>query len=236
LDRFHITNYCFNKAIEKAGTKDFELLVLDNNSSDYRTSTAKYINSDLIPSDKIFTVFDNQKNNGIAGGYNQLIKKAKGEHICFLPNDIVLSENWLVDLIRYNTDVYKSGLTSIHCEGDRGVYMPLLNERDEFTSVWKNKEGITSGVSLINMNALGAIGKFDETLGVYGREREQFARRLSLLGYYNYYIPNQSSIHLGKEVNEINDYTKMKEKALQIGNARYNTALEEMKKTNNYCL
>ncbi len=227
-DRYEMTRYCLERLLSKIGDIEYELLVLDNNSTDQRMCS-------YLP-EKVHYIA-NHSNIGIAAGYNKLLSIAKGDYICFLSNDILLlGDNWLFDLIHYNQEINKSGLTSIHCEGEKGVYMPLLNNNDSFTHVWKNKTGITSGVSLISRQALESVGLFDETLGIYGREREQFARRLSLLGYYNYYIPGQYSVHLGREVNDTSEYKRMKDEALQLSSNRYTESLKEMSKKNNYKL
>ncbi len=240
-DRYQMTKYCLEALLSKIPSNiTYELLILDNGSKDERTKEIKRLD------DKTFRLIGG-KNIGIAAGFNKLLDIAKGEYIVFLSNDIlVLNDNWLSDLIYYNETIEKSGLTTIYCEGDKGMYMPLLKKNSEveggpamgedFVNAWKNQSGITSGISLINRNTYEKIGHFDSSLGIYGRERQQYARRLSLLGFYNYYIPGQHSIHLGREVNDTSDYAKEKEKNLQIGNARYDVALAEMRKTDNYKL
>ncbi len=231
LDRYQMTKYCVENMMAKAGDVDYEILILDNFSSDQRV--VKYVR-ELNMLDNVTLVEQIEKNMGIASGFNNLLNRAKGEHICFLSNDILLGNNWLLDLIHYNNQIDKSGLTSIHCEGEKGVYGPLLNHNDDsFTSVWQPKS-TTSGVSLINRSAFESVGAFDESLGVYGREREQYASRLHMLGFHNYYVPGQFSVHLGREVNDESDYKQMKTKALQLSAPVYTSSLIEMKKKNNF--
>lgn len=230
LDRYVMTKYVLEQALREVGQGiTYELLMLDNGSKDQRV--IKLIEE--MATDKVFY----GENRGISQGYNHLLKRAYGEYICFMPNDILpLSENWLADLISSNDDIEKSGLTSIHCEGEKGFYSPLLNTQDTFSSTWNPKGNITSGLSLINRHALEDVGAFDETLGIYGREREQYAYRLSMLGYKNYYVPGQFSTHLGRDMNDTTEYITNKESALELSSNRYITALAEMKKTNNYRL
>ncbi len=223
-DRYFMTKYCLLAALSKAGYSDFELLILDNGSNDQRT--AKMCSDTDFPAVQSGIIECLDTNIGIAAGFNQLLRKAKGDYIVFLTNDILLGENWLADMIHYSNEIEHSGLVTIHCEGDKGAFGPLLNTISEFTSVWSPANNITSGVSLISRIALEAVGAFDETLGIYGREREQYAHRLKMLGFKNFYVPGQYSVHLGREISD-SDYKKMKEKVKQFAGPRYTASLKE---------
>ncbi len=256
-DRYVMTQYCLENLISKINDNDYELLILDNGSKDLRayefackikaaeqakimesadklSPEARELLAQSIDQYTKIKVFRNEENKGIAAGYNKLIKEAKGDFICFVPNDVLVGDNWLKDLMFYNSQIDKSGFTSIHCEGDKGSFGPLLNHDDTFTEVWKCKNNITSGVSLINREALAFVGSFDESLGIYGREREQMAIRLGLAGCHNYYVPGQYSIHIGREINDTSDYKKMKDVEIKRSVPQYNESLNEMKKTKNY--
>lgn len=70
----------------KKYTKDFELIIVDNGSTD---GTVEYIKS--IPEIKLI---QNGENRGFSKGNNQGIEIAEGEYIGFLNNDILLYPNW----------------------------------------------------------------------------------------------------------------------------------------------
>ena len=70
----------------KKYTKDFELIIVDNGSTD---GTVEYIKS--MPDIKLI---QNAENNGFSKGNNQGIEIAQGEYIGFLNNDILLYPNW----------------------------------------------------------------------------------------------------------------------------------------------
>lgn len=67
-------------------TKDFELIIVDNGSTD---GTVEYIKSK--PEIKLIS---NSENKGFSAGNNQGIAIAQGEYIGFLNNDILLYPNW----------------------------------------------------------------------------------------------------------------------------------------------
>ncbi len=70
----------------KKYTNDFELIIVDNGSTD---GTVEYIKS--MPDIKLI---QNAENNGFSKGNNQGIEIAQGEYIGFLNNDILLYPNW----------------------------------------------------------------------------------------------------------------------------------------------
>ncbi len=67
-------------------TKDFELIIVDNGSTD---GTVEYLKS--LKDVKLIL---NTENKGFAAGNNQGIKIAEGEYIGFLNNDILLYPDW----------------------------------------------------------------------------------------------------------------------------------------------
>lgn len=75
----------FIESIKKY-TKDFELIIVDNGSTD---GTVEYIKS--MPDIKLI---QNTENKGFSAGNNQGIEIAQGEYIGFLNNDILLYPNW----------------------------------------------------------------------------------------------------------------------------------------------
>ena len=69
-------------------TKDFELIIVDNGSTDGTVDFIKSLDKDNIK------LIVNSKNLGFPKGNNQGLEIAEGEYIGFLNNDILLSPNW----------------------------------------------------------------------------------------------------------------------------------------------
>lgn len=74
----------------KAHTLDYELVIVDNGSSE--DGTKEYIQS--ITDKYVF----NEINLGFAKGNNQGTKVAGGEFLCFMNNDIMAGPGWLLEL------------------------------------------------------------------------------------------------------------------------------------------
>jgi len=99
---------------------DFELLLIDDGSSDLSQSIAKEFES----KDSRIKFFQNEYNLGICGTRNKGIVLSKGEYISFLDNDDELDGNFLLDNVRLlqkkNADAVKFGrvLVDISKTGD----------------------------------------------------------------------------------------------------------------------
>ena len=176
-------NLCLTKlCIEsiKKHTKDYELIVIDNASSD---GSYNYIadNSDY----RIF----NKDNLGFVKAVNQGLELAKGEYVCLLNNDIVVTEGWLDGMLKYYTllsDVgivgCKSNIVSGHAIDKEfySEYDPCYIElyakkmrRINFNKVMISPR-ITGLCMLFPMSLVYDIGKFDEIYGMGNYEDDDF--------------------------------------------------------------
>jgi len=73
----------------------YEIIFVDNASTD---GTQNYLKT-LQKKDKKVTVVFNKKNKGFSAGNNQGAKKAKGEYVLFLNNDVLVAAGWLENLV-----------------------------------------------------------------------------------------------------------------------------------------
>jgi len=223
IDRFQMTKYCVNNAIENAGIdlSDIELLVLDNGSTDKRTiEYGKKVSTKHVSL---------PKNIGVASGYNILFKMATGDYICTIGNDIYLQKNWLKDLLYYAESIKKSGVSGIHCLLDKGIF-------NKKYGVYMPSNGMIYSTTFFSKKLLNEIGGFDERLSGYGCEDSQFAWRSMMSGYNNYYIPNHSSTHLGEDFNTTSEYRKSKDENLKKNTEILQKTTNEMYKIKNYKL
>lgn len=89
-NQLEYTKLCI-ESIRKFTPKDkYELIVVDNNSSDGTVLWLKEQND--------IRIILNRKNYGVAKGYNQGIQKSIGDNILLLNNDVIVTPNWLYNL------------------------------------------------------------------------------------------------------------------------------------------
>ena len=82
---------CVNSIFKN--TKDFELIIVDNNSTD---GTKGYLEELELKHENVKTIL-NEKNNLFAKGNNQGVELATGEYVILLSNDIIVSAPWCRD-------------------------------------------------------------------------------------------------------------------------------------------
>lgn len=130
---------------------DYELLLVNNGSSD---ATDEYIR-DVAHKVKHVKAINLKKNLGFGGGNNAGYKKARGEYVCFISNDVMIEGRWLEPLIEacqkqeglYGQDYYDfNTLTEF-----RGIPTPYLGgylmfgTKKMFDSVEEDGEIFDSG-------------------------------------------------------------------------------------------
>jgi len=85
---------CLSSVYEKAKGVGFEVIVVDNNSTD---DTPEMLRRDFPQ----VQLIENRENLGFAGANNQAIRKGKGKYVLFLNPDSIFSSGSLSQMIRF---------------------------------------------------------------------------------------------------------------------------------------
>ena len=85
---------CLDSIFRLTGNEDYEIIVVDNNSSD---GTPDYL-TELAGREPRLRCVPNAVNRGFAGGNNDGIRVASGNILVLLNNDTLVSEGWLTGL------------------------------------------------------------------------------------------------------------------------------------------
>jgi hypothetical protein len=194
-------------SLKEQTQKDFELIVVDNGSSDNSVSLLKKI----YPQAKLIK---NKKNLGFARALNQGIKKAKGEFIISLNNDVMVVKDWLENLLvginksKENKKVGMWGCKILSSHQPKKIYSTgILVERD-FTTTNRGIDEVDRGqydqeIEIFGPSAacgvyrkrmLEEIGLFDEDYFCY-REDDELATRAQLLGWRAQFVPEAVCYH-----------------------------------------
>ena len=88
------TVHCLESVFRHSGKEDYELIVVDNNSTD---GTGDYLGV-LAGREPLLKPVLNQSNRGFAGGNNDGMRVASGNIIVLLNNDTLVTEGWLTKL------------------------------------------------------------------------------------------------------------------------------------------
>lgn len=90
-NQVNYTKLCI-ESIQKNTDIPYELIVVDNASKDETSEFLKAINAHVVT---------NPENRGCAIAWNQGVKCAKGDYLCIINNDIVVTKGWLSILISF---------------------------------------------------------------------------------------------------------------------------------------
>lgn len=200
----HLLEECINSILSQK-FKDYEIIVVDNGSSD---NSVEYLKEKYTSVIKIISLIQNK---GFAGGCNEGIKIAKGDYIVLLNNDAIVDEKWLSELINaadsdnkigmcackilnyYNRDEFDTLSHLIYPDGlnrGRAKFEKDHHQYDKFEEVF-----FPSGAAaLYRKSMLNEIGFFDEDFFLYGDDTD-IGLRGRLAGWKCLYVPTAIAYH-----------------------------------------
>lgn len=195
------------KALEEIPQYQYEIFVVDNNSSD---NTQSYLCNDYP---KINLILLN-KNKGFTGGINAGAKEAKGEYLLILNNDCLVERDTITKMINFldkkkqgvatQPVIYKYGTGDIENIGyvvdlyvGKAKVVTYPNFKFPISNFQWNRYlyGLSATCLFITRDVFTKIGMFDESFHSYLEDVDLFFR-LSKKGYR--YCPTLSAkcLHL----------------------------------------
>ena len=191
------TKLCL-KSILTNTSFNYELILINNGSSDgtkqyfqeikEKISTVKYL--------KNLTVLQFDKNLGVAKALNTGIKISKGNYICYLNNDVIVSEKWLNNLtnkMKQNNKIAIIG-TLFNAYEDKQFVKLIEKDLKEVSRIanfisLKNRNKLKKAKTihglcmLIRKNIFKKVGLFNENFYPCFGEDIEFCNRLKKAGY-----------------------------------------------------
>ena len=212
-DQIEVTETCVTSILNKTSYSNYEILLIDNNSSEDKTYSfiEKIKNNEKIKVISYNHPFNYSKINNFAS------TKANGDILIFLNNDTeILSPEWLDYLIGdsiqpniggVGAKLYYPDLTIQHAGviiGLNGLAGHLFSgEKEEnipnlYKKYRRNCSAVTGACLAIERNKFNKIGGFDELFEVTGSDVE-ICLRLMKYGYRNVFNPHVKLIHHEKK-------------------------------------
>ncbi len=150
---YEATVPCLDSIFRHTGDEDYEVVVVDNNSSD---GTPTYLTERARREPRLRCVL-NTANRGFAGGNNDGIRAASGSVLVLLNNDTQVSEGWLTGL-----------RTSLQQDGSIGLVGPVSN------AVGNEQKIFTRGITPAEILAEGAAWVLQSRGDTFETERLGF--------------------------------------------------------------
>ena len=178
------------KSIQQYTKEPYELIFVDNGSTD---GTVEYLKT--VKNAKII---ENKINLGFAKGNNQGIFCAKGDYIVLLNNDVVVTDGWLTKMLTYFQYNEKVGLIGPRTNKISGIQQMQveydeedLNAMQEFAKEYSLQNANTYGevprlvafCLLVKKEVIDKIGGLDERFVLGNFEDDDFCLRAIEAGF-----------------------------------------------------
>ncbi len=207
---------CLQSVFKSIEGLEAEIIVVDNNSPDDSCEMVKtnYPQAQLI---------ENKDNVGFSKANNQAVAIAKGEYVCILNPDTVVSETTFVNTLQKAQLLPNLGILGVQLIDGKGCFLPeskrnlptllvsvgkILGNRFQkvapyyVNSIDKDQEGKASifvgAFMLIKRKVYQEAGGFDERYFMYGEDID-LSYTIEKLGYENYYYGSEKVIHFKGE-------------------------------------
>ena len=176
-------------------TSDFELIVVDNGSTD---GTVEYLKS--LDKDNLKLVF-NKENLGFSKGNNQGIEISESEYIGFLNNDILLSPNWFIEcekvFERENAAFVSPRQVNPHFENINSENYLKEYKNNSSNSYEKSFDNCEFACVITKKDILSKIGGFDEKFSPAFFEDNDLKIRALDAGYDIFVVNTVPFFHYG---------------------------------------
>lgn len=139
---YRVENY-IRRTMESVLSQSYpniEYLVVDDGSTDKSLEILKSLQSDH-PRGKDIRIIEHNENRGVSETRNQIIDEAKGDYLCFVDSDDVISENAISLLMGeiklHHADAAFGSYERIEISGERSLFQypkSLFEESDTFAN------------------------------------------------------------------------------------------------------
>lgn len=187
-NKLEYTQMCIESIRKFTNNNLYEIIVVDNNSTDGTI--------DWLKEQKDLKVIFNKDNLGFPKACNQGISIANGENILLLNNDVIVTPNWLNNLDKAlwsNEEIGAVGAVSNSCSYYQQIDVSYrdINEMIEFAkkynksneSLWDYRTKLIGFCMLIKKSVLEKVGLLDERFTPGNFEDDDLSFRIIKEGY-----------------------------------------------------
>lgn len=210
------------ESIRKYTEKDYEIIVIDNNSNDGTKNWLKM--------QKDIKVVYNKENLGFPKGCNQGINVASGDDVLLLNNDVIVTYNWLRNLrmcLYSSKQIGAVGPVTNRCSNGQSINIKhnsisgMLKWCERYNKSnyckWQQKDRLVGFCLLIKKEVINKIGLLDERFSPGNYEDDDYSLRIRKAGYKLVLCKDTFIYHYGGVSFSTCDYLKI----LQINKSKF---------------
>ncbi|QHI71947.1 glycosyltransferase family 2 protein [Aminipila terrae] len=234
---------CIESVLKYTQDIDYELILIDNGSSD---GTFEYLQSVPYENKKIIKI---TKNIGADMPFSQLLKIYRGKYLVTLANDIVVTANWLSNIIKCYESDDKIGFavpmsTNVSNLQEFDIKFKNVNEIQDFAEKnnvsnpfrWKERMRVIDIINVFKREILDLVGTFDYGF-FHDFSEDDFCIRVRRAGY-KLILCEDSFVHHDHDFRNMEDKDPEEfQKSLNIGRNNYRDkyhGLDAWDDVNNY--
>lgn len=227
FNKLEYTKKCVESIRKYTDSKTYEIIVVDNCSTD---GTPQW----LLKQGDIVKILNNE-NLGFPKGCNQGLEIATGDNLLLLNNDVIVTPNWLPNLIKAlycSSKVGAVGPVTNHAsygqkidvdyESDEGIIPFSRSYNVSDASKWKKRLKLIGFCLLFKREVFEEVGYLDERFTPGNYEDDDYCIRIIRKGYEllvceDTFIHHYGSMSFGKESETLKqlyltNYSKFKQK------------------------
>lgn len=202
FNKLEFTKLCL-ESVHRFTSEEHEIIVIINGSTD---DSLQYLKKNY-PDLKLIV---NQKNQGFPKACNQGMAAATGDNIVLLSNDVIVTQNWLTNLLTclyHKPEIGMVGPVSNFVSGPQKVTGPYktIEEMYQFAkehnkqnpALWRRTLRLVGFCFIIKRTLLETIGMLDEQFGTGNYEDDDYCIRTTLAGYHLYIAGDVFVHHFG---------------------------------------
>lgn len=209
-DHIELLTRCIDSIINKTDYKNYEIIIVNNNSSEKET----FEKLNEYKKNKKIKIIDMNCEFNYSFLNNEAVKSSTGEYLVLLNNDTeIISENWLTEMLSYasQSHIGTVGVKLLYDDNTiqhGGIILGLggvaghafINENRNYSGpystlqVVRNVGGNTAACLMINKEKYTSVKGLDEKIKVAFNDVD-FNLKMLDKGYYNVFLPNIEIYH-----------------------------------------
>jgi hypothetical protein len=139
------------------------------------------------------------ENIKLATIYNIMLADVTEKYVAILTINNIIGEDWTNELLYHYKNIINSGCIGIKSQQDDVkltslLFHNILKDEDEMKTIYIKDVNFIDTPVFFDHSRIKDVGMFDEMLGNFGYEMNDFSFRFLSNGYQNYYIKNTTCI------------------------------------------